>query len=361
MIRAFSEADLPAVAALFMRVFPEHGWSSAAECTGYFREIFFDNPWQESSATPSWVAEAEGWVVGFAGTVGRPMLFRGAPIRVAVGCCFIVDPELQRSFVAVQLAKAMISGPHDLFLTDGATEKARLMWQAIGAKAPLAANLHWLRLLRPARFVLARAIERSRMARPFAVAAWPAAAFTDAVSASLPRNRFLKSRPQCTETAVDVASLAADLAQVLTDKALRPLYDEDSLAWLLKQTQVRRGYGVLRAHRVLDSGRALGWYIYYLKRGGVCEVVQLAARNGTYEKVLQHLLMDAWREGAAAVRGRVDPGYAQALSQQRCWLRWEGPATLVHSNNADITAAILHGDAFLSRLDGEWWMRFVSG
>lgn len=310
---------------------------------------------------PSWVAEAEGKVVGFGGVIGRPMLFRGAPIRVAVGCCFIVDPEMRRSLVAVQLAKAMISGPHDLLLTDGATESARRMWQAIGAKAPLAYNLHWLRLLRPARFLLARASERLRMARLFSFAALPGAALTDSISTYLPRNRFLKNPPQCTEQAVDVASLAGDLPQLLTDKALRPLYDENSLAWLLKQTQVRKGYGTLRARRVLDSGRAIGWYIYYLQRGGVCEVVQLAARSHAYELVLQHLLMDAWREGAAAVRGRVDPGCAQALSQQRCWLRWEGPATLVHSKHPDITAAILHDEAFLSRLEGEWWMRFVSG
>jgi hypothetical protein len=31
---------------------------------------------------------------------------------------------------------------------------------------------------------------------------------------------------------------------------------------------------------------------------------------------------------------------------------------LIHSRNEKLLNAIYHGDAFLSRLEGEWWMRF---
>ena len=48
----------------------------------------------------------------------------------------------------------------------------------------------------------------------------------------------------------------------------------------------------------------LGWYLYYVRAGGISEVIQVAARNGSYARVLQRLLVDAWRQGAAAVRGR---------------------------------------------------------
>jgi hypothetical protein len=76
---------------------------------------------------------------------------------------------------------------------------------------------------------------------------------------------------------------------------------------------------------------------------------------------LQRLLADAWRHGAVAVRGRLDPRHVQELSDQHCWLRQEGPRTLAHSRDAEIMAAIQLGDATLSRLEGEWWMRFQGG
>jgi hypothetical protein len=32
---------------------------------------------------------------------------------------------------------------------------------------------------------------------------------------------------------------------------------------------------------------------------------------------------------------------------------------LVHSRDPEIMAAIHRGEAFLSRLEGEWWLRFL--
>jgi len=42
-------------------------------------------------------------------------------------------------------------------------------------------------------------------------------------------------------------------------------------------------------------------------------------------------------------------------------LRREGAWTLIHSHHADIVAAMERGAAGLSRLDGEWWLRFIGG
>ncbi len=56
---------------------------------------------------------------------------------------------------------------------------------------------------------------------------------------------------------------------------------------------------------------------------------------------------------------RLDPRYVQELSDRHCWLRTDGTWTLVHSRHAEVMAAVQQGDAFLSRLEGEWWMRFL--
>jgi hypothetical protein len=180
----------------------------------------------------------------------------------------------------------------------------------------------------------------------------------DALVTRLRPNRFYRETVDLVEDALDPATMLTHLPDVLRGSALQPVYDARSLAWLLDQTARKTRHGRLRARAVRDRERLLGWYLYYIQAGGVSEVVQLAARDGLYDRVLQRLLADAWRHGATAVRGRLDPRFALELSDRHCWFRLDGSWTLVHSRHADVMAAIQQGDAFLSRLEGEWWLRF---
>jgi hypothetical protein len=141
-IRVLVEDDVPAAAALFARVYPQHRWHSQAACESYFREMLFDNPWCDPEL-PSWVAEQDGRILGMQTVMPRAMHFQGRPLRVAVSCQFMMDPDNRNSLAAFQLTKACISGPQDLTLADGATAKARRMWVAIGGSAPLLYSLHW--------------------------------------------------------------------------------------------------------------------------------------------------------------------------------------------------------------------------
>jgi hypothetical protein len=308
---------------------------------------------------PSWVAEQDGAVAGFAGVLPRPMTFRGEAMRVAVGCQFMVDPGQRQSLVALQLAQALTAGPQDLFIADGANDEARRLWLAIGGAAPLAYNLHWTRQLRPARYALSLLEKRTAMA-PLALAARPAATLADAAAARLPRNRFHREDQGVTDEALDAPTMPALLGMLRG--AVQPVYDTRSFAWVLDQARRKTRHGLLRTRVVFEHGRRLiGWFAYYARAGDVNEVIQLAALDGEIDHVLQCLFADAWRNGAAALRGRLDPRHLEPLSERRCWLRREGTWTLVHSRRADILAAFESGDAGLSRLDGEWWLRFLGG
>src|SRR5262252_3774177 len=163
-IRRLAEDDIAAVCALFSRAHPEARWTSQAACEAYFREILLDNPWSDLEL-PSWVAEEEDRMTGFAGVVPRRMLFRGRSIRVAVGCQFMVDPNRRNGLTALQLARAALSGPQDLFIADGANDSSRHLWAGLGGTAPLLYNLHWIRPLRPARFALSLLEDRRAVPR----------------------------------------------------------------------------------------------------------------------------------------------------------------------------------------------------
>jgi hypothetical protein len=323
--------------------------------------MLFDNPWRDPEL-PSWVAEEDGRIAGFQVVMPRPMQFRGRPIRVAVSCQFMVDPDQRHSLTALQLVQACLAGPQDLTLADGSSAKARRMWSGIGGTVPPLYSLHWTRPLRPVRYALSLLEERRGFPRFLALAARPLGALADVLAARLRANRFLGEKTELTEDTLDPATMLAHLPDVLHGCALRPVYDARSLAWLLDQTALKTHHGRFRARAVRDGKRGLiGWYLYYAMKAGVSEVIQIAALSGSFDLVLQRLLVDAWRHGATAVRGRVDPRYVQELSNRHCWFRWDSTWTLVHSRDPELMAAVHSGDAFLSRLEGEWWLRFQSG
>ena len=356
-IRALSHDDIPGVAALLMRISQDHRWRGQLDCEAYFRHVLFDSPWRDAEI-PSWVARSGDEIVGFWAILPRPMELDGRRIRVAVACQAAIDPRHRKSLVVFQLAKACLSGPQDLTLADGANADSNRLWSVFNGTNSLLYGLHWIRLLRPARYVLSELDERAILPHAVAVAARPLGALVDMAAARLDSNLHDNHVADVAENDLDPVTMLSHLTQVMHDNELRPVYDQDSLRWLLEEAASKSSLGTLRSRAVRSEGRLKGWYLYYLRPGATSEVLQIAACRGAFGDVLACLFADAMRGGAAALRGRVDPRHISELSDRHCWMRrWEC-FVLVHSRRPDVLDAIQRGRAALSRLEGEWWLRF---
>jgi hypothetical protein len=352
-VRAFTVHDAAEVAALHARVYPQAAWASQAETAAYFREILFRNPWHDSEL-PSWVAIDEGRIVGFLGVLPRRMLAGARTLRVAVGCQFMVDPDKRSSFAAIRLLRHYFSGPQDLSIADGANEAARACWQAAGGATSPLHNLHWVRLLRPAQGALHLAAGSGRL-RGLATLAMPVAALADACSVRLCGGL---GKPRLQEEALAPNTLAEAFAEHRGAFALRPDYDADALRWLLGQAGMKSRYGPLESVVLRDpNGRAAGWFLYY-RNPRMSQVLQVGGRRERLAQVLDQMFAHARERGAVAIQGRLEPHMASALQGRRCLLQSRSIHTLLHARDANLLVPFYSGDAFFTRLEGEWWTRF---
>jgi hypothetical protein len=109
------------------------------------------------------------------------------------------------------------------------------------------------------------------------------------------------------------------------------------------------------------SGDLCGYYIYLIKPGGAANLLQIGLRrHDHFDDVFKTLLRDAWDGGASLVRGQAIPSALVNLTNQYCLFRQPHSCVLFQSRDPAIEEAIFRGDAALSRLDGEFWLRFAS-
>jgi hypothetical protein len=356
-VRRFVEEDIPQVAELHRRVFlnaPAAGFRMPAY-RKYFEEVFL-RPAVHSVLT-SFVYERQGNIRGFLGIAPRRMRFNGRTILAAVCSQFAIDPA-ERGLAGLQMLKTCFAGPQDLSIADEAGENARKMWEWCGGSAVLPHSIHWVRPLQPAQAVLALTARQIRT-----IPCRPVLAGVAGLVDRFARLRTLRRvaaplRGTCEE--LDEATFLARITEFAGRCAIVPDYAPQAVEWAFARLTHGRSARVVRRQLVSDEfGKAAGWFIYVIGLDGVGEVLHVAAGAGLARLVLDHLAEDARAHGAVAISGRLDPSLAAELSEKHSFLYRRGHWMLAHSRDAELMHALQRGDAFLSRLEGEWCLRFT--
>jgi hypothetical protein len=357
LIRPFEREDAEEVAALYELVMRSGGSVTPPGLAPYFERMFLDQPWADPEIPSLVHLDPRGRIVGFQGSSVRRALFDDRPIRIGCAGQLVAHPDARRRAVGALLVRAYLAGPQDLTITDGATEEMRRMWTLLGGEMAHLSCIGWTRLFRPWRFVGDRLLRGGRGENRRARVSTPFLSLLD--RATVPRAKwFSKPAPPAAIGEPLTPSILLENLDALGDGIrLRVAYEGRFLRWLFEELArvTTRGTPVARLVRDRPDGQVLGWYVYYLLPSGSCDVLQVAGRDSDVDAVLDHLLHDAWSNGAAAVEGRLEPRLVDPLAHRHCVMRYSGGA-LVHSREPEILGALASGRSLLTRLDGEWWM-----
>jgi len=358
-VRTLVENDIEQVTTLHRAVYGEE--TARGDLERFLDDIFLRHPWVDDEVSSLVYEDSRGRIVGVLGAMRRPMTIEGRRLRAVVTHDFMVEQQSRATMAALELMKRMGNSQHDLRLCDG-NDKSRTLWEALDGNTSYGHSLRWVRPLRPVQFVTTYWNGKNGGHAPggLALAMRPLAKAFDAALARLQASPFHRPSPRSAESPLETADLLRGLEQMSRPYALRPCYDEPSLAWLLDVLGRGTRQGPLRRRQVTDErGAMVGWFLYRAKRGGIGEVVQIAARRDAISDVADHLFLDAWQQGCVAVSGQLQPELYRPLSQKRCFFDNAGFWLLYGTADETVREALQSGDVFLTRLECEGWMRLA--
>lgn len=243
-------------------------------------------------------------------------------------------------------------------LGDVADDVTRVLTEGLGCTTALLYSTHWTIPLRPTRHVMS-ALANSRLMKGVSFASRPLCYIVDALTARIRAAQFQRVSLGILEEELTAETLTACFAEFTTKNDLiRPEYEHDVFEWFLEILSQHSGLTLRKVVVRNRDGEALGWYLYLLKPGGIGRVIQLGANQRTVGTVLDSLLHSAWRNGAVAVQGRLQPRFAEVFSSMYCLFRFGRPWTVVYSRDAELLHAVQNGKMLFTGLEGESWMSF---
>ena len=352
-IRPFVEGDIPRIVKLYQSVYRDSKIPSSEVISSFFQNVFFNNPWYDEHLPSLVYQESTGKIIGFLGVFPRRMSMNERQIKVAVSNNFMVEPDHRNTLAALELLETFFQGPQDLSIAE-AGDLSRKLWEGLGGQKSLLYSVKWTRTLRPCRYINS-ILKQMGVSIGSLFLSGPVGRLLDSIAARMPPNHFNRSKPKSLkEEALDVPTFLGCIQEFAGKKLLRPVYDEPSLAWLLDLLAQKKSYGNLRKEVLRNQEKEIcGWYVYYVNPGGLGEVLQIGATHDTINEVLDSLFYHAWTQGVVSLSGGIEPQFIQEFSNKYCFFK-HGGWLLVHSPDVELINAFNRGDAFFSRLEGEW-------
>ncbi|MET4691831.1 hypothetical protein [Sinorhizobium fredii] len=365
-IRPLVDADIPAIAGLFQKIFRNGDGAPPPALVDYLRRLYLEAPGYDPEVAPLVHVNDSGRISGFVGVNALPMRYNGRHLRAAICGSLMVEGRESDPMAGARLLKAFLAGPQDLSFSETASEVSTHMWTRLRGIVLPQYSLDWVRVLRPARFALdlvSHRIGPARVLRPLADA------FDkrhrgkmrrgDLRWSAVPKEASLPAALQIAD--IDAGSFAELFAPLTRQFAVQPAWADGQFEHILQDAIDKPEFGepVLAAVKT-RAGAPVGAFFYHMKRGGTARVLQLLAMPGQAGPVLDCLIDHAAARGAAALRGRTQPALLEAMMGRRIGFV-HAASTVVHSRDEELADAFRHAQGFVNGLAGEHWSRLIGG
>jgi hypothetical protein len=358
IIRALTPNDLEEVARLFQKVFRHNTTPASESLKKYFQELYFGHPWYREDM-PSLVYEtSEGKIFGFLGVLPLHMKYHGKEILVGVGGNYMVDPAIKNPLAGPRILKKFLSGPQALSMSDTGNEIGKKMWEGLGGSVSHLQSLHWIRPLKPTQLALQAIRKKASFWEITGALMQPMSSFLDGLSSTVLPRPFRLEKPSGYTREIGTLEIFDSIPAVSVKRTLVPAYTKESLQWILQKASEKNEFGRLRSMGVFRADHSLeGWFLYYPHPGKIGQVLQVSTTSRSISNVLDHLFRDAWEMKSVALIGRMDPTFMKEFTAKLCVLFHRSNYFVMHAKELGILYAINSGDAFITRLEGEWWTR----
>lgn len=356
-VRPMADADVPAVARLFLKVFRNVDKEASPDLEEYLRALTLGSPCYSAPAGTHVYQQQDGRIRSALLTVPMQFVACGDVVPGRLLGVFMTDANKEAAGAA-QLILALRPKRADFSFCDSASPTSANHLLAIGGKPIPVQNLEWSRSFRPLGALAGRfSLRFLRRNDPgFATLVRP-------IDALLSRMRGGDAAVQADGTNVVEMSVRAFLAhapRLIAHHAVRPLWSEEELGWLVALAARNTKLGAFTIRSIEDrAGAVIGAFVYYAAPGRTAHVLNILALQGQEITVLDAMFRHLESTGHVEARGRAQPALMAGLALQR-WLVFRHRAFAVAVTRiAEVSDAVARGDIYLGGLAGEDWSRLM--
>ncbi|WP_306223478.1 GNAT family N-acetyltransferase [Bosea beijingensis] len=357
-LRPIRPSDVPAVARLFLKIFRRIDKPAGPDLQNYLRTLLLASPSYSETAGTQVYEQQDGRIRSALLAVPMRFVACGTIVPGRLLGVFMTDAE-REALGAAQLILALRPKRADFAFCDSASPASCNHLLAIGGKPVTLQNLEWSRSFRPfgalaarfdTRFLGGRLPGLPTLARPL-----------DGLLRRLKPQRRAPDRSGIRVAEMPVPTFLVNAPRLIAHYAVRPLWTEEELFWLVSLAAQNTRLGAFTICSVLDRANAIiGCFVYYASPGRTAHVLNVLALPGREAAVLDAMFRHLDETGHVEARGRAQPALMAGLSLQR-WLVFRHRAfTVALTRIPEINDAIARGDIYLGGLAGEDWSRLLT-
>jgi len=356
MVRPMRPSDVAAVARLFLKIFRRADKPAGPDLQDYLRTLALESPSYDETLGTQVYEQQDGRIRSVLLAVPMRFIACGTILPGRLLGVFMTDTEAAG---AAQLILALRPKRADFAFCDSASPTSRDHLLAIGGKPIPAQNLEWARSFRPVGTLAGRFAERFLRGRRLGlpVLARP----LDSLLRRLPPGESAAEPGAASVVDMPVPTFLVHAPQLIAHYAVRPLWAEGELSWLVSLAAQNTRLGTFTIRSVIDRlGEIIGCFVYYAAPGRTAHILNILSLPGREPVVLRAMFRHLDETGHVEARGRAQSALMAGLSLQR-WLVFRHRAfAFALTRLPEINDAVGRGDVYVGGLAGEDWSRLLN-